>query len=156
MLLGITNLILGILTILGQIFFLIYLAYFLITPAKTNNFSQQGIKFAFIVALVASSGSLFYSNIIGFAPCDLCWLAVIKKDTKIIDYSLFLTFIGAAISLYHNYIYYISSSISVCGINGISCTIRYVLEFGYITIPIMALTAFLIIIILLINQKKYE
>lgn len=171
MLLQSVNLILGSLTLIGQIFLFIYLVYLLFFARHKNNYiSSLGIKFSFIVALIATLGSLFYSQIISFTPCDLCWfqrifmypqvillgLAMIKKDNKIIDYSLALAIIGALISLYHNYISYTASSLLICGVNRVSCTIRYVFEFDYITLPLMSLTAFLIIIILLISQKKKD
>lgn len=172
--LQIVNFILGGLTIIGQIFFFLYLINLLFFRQKDNLisrfFSTRGISFSFLIALTATFGSLFYSNIIGFAPCELCWfqrifmypqvfllgLALIKKDTKIIDYSLILAAIGTTISLYHNYIYYLATSASSCGLSAASCTIIYVLEFNYVTIPLMALTAYSLIIIFLISQKKYE
>ncbi|MGA2418221.1 MAG: disulfide bond formation protein B [Candidatus Staskawiczbacteria bacterium] len=128
--------------------------------------AENGIRFSFLVALIAAAGSLFYSNVAGFTPCELCWfqrifmypeviilgLALIKKDAKIIDYALLLAFIGWLISLYHNYIYYQGLSSTVCRI-GESCITPYVTVFGYITIPMMALTAFSLIIVLLLCQK---
>ena len=171
MLLQSVNLVLGILTVIGLIFSLVYLVYLLFfSSGKPNYFSSRGILFSFIIALIATLGSLFYSKVAGFAPCELCWLqrifmypqvillglAMIKKDVKIIDYCLSLAVIGAIISLYHNYVYYAASSLSVCGVTSISCTIRYVWEFGFVTIPLMALTAFLMIILLLIGQNNIK
>src|SRR3989344_6942904 len=63
--------------------------------------SQRGLLLAFIISLLATSGSLFYSQIAGFEPCQLCWfqrifmypqtillfMALLKRDKKIIDYS---------------------------------------------------------------------
>jgi disulfide bond formation protein DsbB len=131
-------------------------------------FANNGIKFAFIVALIATCGSLFYSNYAGFEPCVLCWLqrifmypevillglAIIKRDNKIIDYNLALSLIGLVISIYHNNLVIKGLHSTICTISE-PCTINYVLEYGYITIPMMALTAFSLISILLIFKKYY-
>ncbi len=61
--------------------------------------------------------------------------------------------IGALFAAYHNYMYYWNSGLDAfCQLGGmqVSCVKRYVFEFGYVTIPMMALTAFALIIMLLI------
>jgi disulfide bond formation protein DsbB len=136
------------------------------------KFIESGLLWAFLVSLVATMGSLFYSQIAKFTPCELCWfqrifmypqvvilgLALIKKERQIIDYSLALTGVGALISIYHNYIFYGGVPVTSCGITSAaaSCTQKYIVEFGYITIPMMALTAFLSIIFILTSQKMQE
>ncbi len=140
-------------------------------------FYSNGLRLAFLVSLVATLGSLFYSEVAGFEPCKLCWfqrifmyplavllgLALIKRDEQFTFYPIWLAVIGAVISIYHNSIYngiLIESSQSVLQCqpfgSGVSCAKNYVLEFGYITIPMMALTAFLLIILLLTTQRYYN
>jgi disulfide bond formation protein DsbB len=182
MLIQTVNKILSVLTIGSQIFiFLGFIQYLffrkLIGNPLIRSFSKNGLFFALIIAVVATAGSLFYSEIAGFEPCKLCWfqrifmyplvillgLACIKKDLKFTLYPSALAGIGASISLYHNFIYSGiitdgNSSIFQCqpfGL-GVSCAKNYVLEFGYITIPLMALTAFLLIILLLNAQRIYN
>lgn len=133
---------------------------------------KHGILLAFSVAFVSTAASLFYSQIVGFAPCDLCWFqrifmypevillgaAMMKKDYQIVDYALPLAIIGFFISLYHNYMYYYNNGLSVfCNLGGsqVSCIKRYVFEFGYVTIPMMALTGFALVIGFLLLQKVY-
>ena len=163
------NNLLALSVIASQIFIVLAIIY-IVLPYKKNRlsdfFSKNGIKFAFIVALIATVGSLFYSNYAGFEPCVLCWfqrifmypevillgLALIKKDDKIIDYSLTLSVAGFVISIYHNYIVFKGLHSVVCTISE-PCTINYVLEYGYITIPMMALTAFLLIILSLTFRR---
>ena len=169
MVLDFVNKILALGAIGSQIFIVLIIAYFLFYRKnhKINNFFvKNGVYFAFFVALVAMMGSLFYSNIAGFVPCPLCWfqrifmypevivlgLALLKKDEKIIDYSLALSAAGWIISAYHNYIYFKGLHSLVCT-SAESCTTTYFLEYGYITISMMALTAFSLIILLLINKK---
>jgi len=149
-------------------FFIIY-SFFVHKKNKVSEFfAENGLMFAFIVALVATLGSLFYSNYVGFVPCTLCWfqrifmypevvllgLAIIKKKEEIIDYSLTLSILGFVISIYHNFIYFKGLHSTVCT-SAESCITPYVSEFGYITIPMMALTAFALIILLLIIKKYY-
>jgi disulfide bond formation protein DsbB len=164
------NIILGLLVLLSQIAFVMGLAYYFFFrqkyPAILEYFSKNGILFSFIVALISTLGSLFYSNIAGFTPCSLCWfqrifmypevfllgLALYKKEKAIIDYSLLLSAVGWLISAYHNYTFYKHIASTFCQI-GEDCTIKYVVEFGYITIPMMALTGFTLIIALLWTQR---
>lgn len=164
-------------TVLAQIFLVVSVVYWLglrkSYPAPGAIIGKHGLAFAFWITLAASAGSLFYSQIIGFAPCELCWfqrifmyplvvvlaVALAKKDRQITDTVLYLAVFGTVISLYHNYIYYFNNGLNVfcvLGGTGVSCVKRYVFEFGYITIPLMALTAFLVIIVLVIYVKIYE
>ncbi len=154
---------------IAVILVLVSFIFFPKSRLKIINFiGKNGILFAFLVALFSTLASLFYSQIIGFAPCQLCWyqrifmyplvlilfVALVKKDHHVIDYALSLAFVGGTISLYHNYVYFGGKSLS-CGIfaRGASCLQPYVLEFGYVTIPIMALTAFALIIIFLFAER---
>jgi disulfide bond formation protein DsbB len=130
-------------------------------------FGENGLRLAFILAALATAGSLFYSNYAGFAPCPLCWfqrifmypqvlilgLALLKKDNHIIDYSLMLSITGGLISVYHNYIYFLGLHSTICT-SAESCTTPYLTVFGYITIPIMALTVFAAISLILINTRQ--
>jgi len=169
------NKLLAVCTIVFQFFIVLAIIYFLFFrkkyPIVQEYISDNGIKFSFIIALVSTVSSLFYSNVAGFIPCNLCWfqrifmypevfilgLAMIKKfpkgDNKIVDYALFLTIIGWLTSVYGNYIYYKGLSSVVCT-TAESCSTPYVTEFSYVGIPMMALTAFSLIIIFLFFQKN--
>ena len=154
--------------ILGAI---LYVIFFRKTKNVVTEFiGKRGLLLAFIFALISMAGSLFYSNVVGFPPCELCWfqrifmyplvfllgLALIKRESRIADYALLLAIIGGAISLYHNYMYYYNQGLNVfCQLGGmqVSCVKRYVFEFGYVTIPLMALTAFALIIIFLVAHR---
>lgn len=170
------NRVLAFLTFVSHIFLVAGLLFFVFFPKNKTNpffafFGRNGILFAFFVAFFASALSLFYSNIIGFPPCNLCWyqriflypqviilgLACLKKDSAIIDYALVLTFIGGLIAIYHTYIDFGGTSLFPCSASGLaSCTQRYVFEFGYITIPVMSLTSFLLLFFFLFFQKYYQ
>lgn len=166
------NKILALGAIASQIFIVLAIVYMILFRQRnkvTDFFSRNGIKMAFMVSVVAVSGSLFYAGYAGFVPCNLCWfqrifmypevillgLALLKKDEGIVDYVLSLSIVGAVISIYHNYIYFKSLASAFCTISE-PCTVAYVTEFNYITIPMMALTAFLLITLLLIARKYYD
>lgn len=126
----------------------------------------------FIVATVATSGSLFYSEIAKYDPCKLCWfqrifmypqvllfgLALYKKERVIIDYVLSLSLIGFAIAFYHYLLQIDLVPSVVCDVVGysVSCSQRFEMEYGYITIPMMSLTAFFIIAVSMMLLKKYK
>lgn len=126
---------------------------------------------AWIIALVATVGSLFFSEVMQLPPCVLCWyqriamyplvliigIGIISSDNRMKIYALPLCLIGLAISIYHNLLYYglIPDSITPCT-EGISCTSKQIEWLGFITIPLMALTAFISIAVCLILYKRPE
>lgn len=169
----IVNLILSALTVFGQIVIVFLIINLLILRKKKNKFSglvqKKAILLSFIVAITATLGSLFYSEIAGYEPCKLCWLqrifmypqsillgmALLKKDKKIIDYSLVLSCIGFVIAAYQ-YLGQIGVvNLSPCSAIGysVSCSKVFVMTFGFVTIPLMSATAFAMIILLMINKK---
>jgi disulfide bond formation protein DsbB len=124
---------------------------------------------AWVAALVASLGSLFFSEVMKLPPCVLCWYqriamyplvaiigsAIILKDGHLRFYALPLSGSGFLISVYHNLLYYkvISDSIKPCT-SGVSCTAKQIEWLGFITIPLLALTAFFIINVLLLLDSR--
>ncbi len=127
--------------------------------------------FGLIVSFVAMFGSLFYSEIMGFTPCVLCWyqrifmypqafmfaFALWKKDRGIVPYSILLSIIGGMIAAYH-YVFQIGliGGSAICDIVGysVSCSETFFTNLGYITIPMMSLTAFVLLIILGVLTRR--
>lgn len=121
-----------------------------------------------VVALIATGGSLFFSEVMDLPPCVLCWyqrigmyplvvivaVGIVIGDRRWKWYALPLAVIGFAISVYHNLLYYglIPDSITPCT-EGISCTSRKIEWLGFITIPLMALVSFSLVLILLFIYK---
>lgn len=137
-----------------------------------NYFSNNYLLFGFIVSLIATLGSLFYSEIMGYNPCLLCWyqrifmypqvflfgVALWKKDNGIKKYILALSIPGILLSAYHYFEQIGVLASGSCEVIGYSsnCSEFFILNYGYITIPMMALTAFAMIIIFgIINRDKY-
>ena len=135
---------------------------------KRNGLNDILPYAVWIVALVATGGSLFFSEVMELPPCVLCWyqriamyplVAIVAVgigigDTRWKWYALPLTAVGFVISVYHNLLYYglIPESITPCT-EGISCTSRQIEWLGFITIPLMALAAFTIILTLLLTFR---
>lgn len=127
--------------------------------------------FAWLISLVATLGSLYFSEILHFPPCTLCWYqriaiypvplllgyAILRHDSNIANYLLLLLVPGWVISLYHNLLYYhlIADTYSPCS-TGISCTTQFIQYFGFITIPLLSFLATTAIIINILVAKHYE
>ncbi|MBO1002945.1 disulfide oxidoreductase [Pseudogracilibacillus auburnensis] len=110
--------------------------------------------------LLATFGSLFYSEIMGYLPCDLCWIqrilmyplviiygvALVKKNVEIALPGLILSGIGMLFSAYHYGLQKfppLSDAGGFC--TNIPCNLQYVNYFGFITIPFLAGVAFIVV-----------
>ena len=131
---------------------------------------RRAILFAFLAALAGLLGSLFYSNVAGFAPCELCWwqriflypqvilllVALVRNDAHIRIYAAILSGIGLAVSLYHTFIQFGGPAIVPCSASGPSCTHLYFLYYGYVTVPTMSLTIFAAILFALLTPHPRQ
>ncbi len=136
----------------------------------THFVGKHALVFGFLVSLAAVVGSLFYSELVGFEPCILCWwqrvflypmvvffaLALWKRDRGVFLYSSVLALLAGVIALYHSYVYMGGSSILPCTALGGACSKIYVLEFGYVTIPSMSLTIVLYLLLLAWTNRLYH
>jgi len=136
-----------------------------------NKISVETLHYAILLqAGIAMAGSLFFSEVMDLPPCVLCWyqriamypivilvaLGIVRNDRKTYISVLALAIPGLAISIYHNLLYWkiLPESIAPCML-GVSCTTKFFEWFGFITIPFMALVAFIIInVIAFISLKK--
>jgi disulfide bond formation protein DsbB len=118
---------------------------------------------AWLIAAVAMAGSLYFSENAKFVPCKLCWfqriamyplallllIAAIRRDEGIRRYAIPLASVGAAISAYHYLIEWRPSlSSGTCEITA-PCTVPWFRQFGFVSLPLMALCGFAAIISLL-------
>ncbi len=117
-----------------------------------------------LVATVSAMGSLFFSYVMGFAPCVLCWyqriflfplviilaVGLFPFDRGVVKYALPLAIVGWLTAAYHNLLYagIIPESIQPCS-KGVSCTEEYIDLFGFMSIPMLSLLSFTVIITLL-------
>jgi disulfide bond formation protein DsbB len=123
----------------------------------------NAVGMAFWIALLATMGSLYFSEVAHFEPCKLCWyqriamyplvvllgIAAVRRDDGIRLYAGALAAIGAVIATYHLALEWIPAlDTGACGA-GPACTIIWFRVFGFISLPMLALIAFLFIITLL-------
>ncbi len=115
---------------------------------------------AWIVALASSLAVLYIGEVLGQAPCNLCWfqrafmfpLAVILglglwwQDDRVGRYGVALALGGAAIALWHLGLYtgFLPERIQPCTATGPSCTGDNQVFLG-VPIPLFALIAFALI-----------
>jgi len=130
------------------------------------------IFICWLVAGVSMAGSLFFSQVMEFPPCVLCWyqriamyplvlifgVGLFSKNKETFLFSFPLALSGWLIALYHNLLHYeiVPETASPC-LEGVSCSTVYINWFGFITIPMLSFIAFSIIIITLLKlRKNYE
>lgn len=127
--------------------------------------------FAWATTLVATAGSLFFSEVMELLPCLLCWyqriamyplvliiaIGILLRDKRMKIYALPFSMIGLLISIYHNLLYYgfIPQEITPCT-QGVPCNAVQIEWLGFITIPLMGLAAFIVITACLIFYRQEE
>ena len=120
---------------------------------------------AWMVALLATAGSLFFSYVMEFAPCVLCWyqriflfplVVVLARglfpfDRGAVRYGLPLALLGWLVAAYHNLVYagVVPESLQPCA-KGVSCSETQIEWFGFLSIPLLSVLAFTLISLLLI------
>ena len=133
------------------------------------NSTSTFVFISFIVASIATLGSLFFSEIMEFIPCSMCWyqrifmyplvviflVNMLYPDDKIVKYAMPVALVGWAFSVYHNLLMFeiIPESIVPC-VQGVPCSTLYINWLGFITIPLLSLVSYSIIIVLLLIIKK--
>jgi disulfide bond formation protein DsbB len=131
--------------------------------AAVHQIAPQALGLAAVVALVSTLGSLYLSEVANFPPCRLCWfqrvamyplvvvlgVGAVRRDAGARLPAAILAGIGACTSVWHLLVerYPTLESGSCDPVN--PCSIKWVEEFGYLTIPAMALSGFALILVLL-------
>ena len=139
------------------------------SSSKLDSSSSTFVFLAFLVSLIATFGSLFFSEIMNFIPCSLCWYQrifmyplvflfaknLLFPDDKIFKYTFPLVLVGWGISIYHNLLMFkiIPEKLSPC-VQGVPCSVDYINWLGFITIPLLSFFAYTIVLILLIILKR--
>jgi disulfide bond formation protein DsbB len=118
---------------------------------------------AWLIAAVAMAGSLYFSESANLVPCKLCWfqriamyplalvllIAAIRRDEGVARYTVPVALVGATISSYHYLIEWRPSlGGGSCDITA-PCNVPWFRQFGFVSLPLMALTGFLAIVSLL-------
>jgi disulfide bond formation protein DsbB len=143
-------------------------AFGLRTPLRFACKTLHGYELwlTFLVATLATGGSLFFSEVANFIPCELCWyqrfcmyplaplmLVVAAMDARrAAGWLLPVPIVGAGISIYHLLIENgLAPQPEACLFSAPGgCALKWINEFGYVTIPTLALTAFVLVFALLL------
>ena|SRR5688572_2250022 len=126
-------------------------------PTQTNAERDWNLLFAcWLIASGSALGSLFFSHVMGFEPCVLCWyqrialfplvlilpMGLFPLDAAAAKFALPLAVAGLLTAVYHNLLYagLIPKSIQPCA-QGVPCTEKYIEFFGFVSIPLLSLLA---------------
>jgi len=136
---------------------------------KTTNSNWTILFICWLIASISTLGSLFFSEIMNFSPCVLCWyqriclfplvlillIGLFSFDKSVVKFALPLAITGWFIAFYHNLLYsgIIPESIQPCS-QGVSCIEDYISLFGIFTIPMLSIIAFSTIVVLLFILKR--
>ncbi len=126
----------------------------------SRDASRVGLWLAFVIALIATTGSLFLSEVAHFVPCELCWfqriamyplvllaLPAFFADRRAAGYFLPLPIVGLGVSIWHILVERgVVEEATSCRVSAPGgCGLKWIEEFGYVTIPTLAATAFVLI-----------
>ncbi|TVY01983.1 disulfide oxidoreductase [Cohnella terricola] len=137
---------------------------------KSSNRKNPWLFNAWAVSVVATLGSLYLSEYLHFTPCSLCWfqrifmypltillgIASARDRIDIVPYAIPLAVVGGGFSAYHILLQEMphDSFSSSCGPT--SCMEDVLNAFGFLTVPMLALTAFAMIVFSLIRAKQTD
>lgn len=162
-----------ILSLLGLAFLFFYFLYYRKKGESLGLLSflnANFVLFSFLISLFAVIISLFYSEIVGYEPCSLCWfqrvfiyptaiisgIALWKKKDNIADYVLGLSAFGAVFAAYNHLIQVGFMPSVFCTASAVSCAKRYIFEFGFVTMPLMSFVLFAFLIALAFFKKNFQ
>jgi disulfide bond formation protein DsbB len=136
---------------------------------KRSNSLNQLLLVSWVTSLIAMGGSLYFSEVMHFIPCTLCWyqrilmypltlllgIATYEGNGKIKKYVLPMSITGMMVSGYHYALQNLPSlqNAEMCRY-GVPCSGKYIDWFGFMTIPLLAFTAFTLITVCLLLMKK--
>ncbi len=141
------------------------------TAAELSGLVRRfGLWLGLILSLCSVGVSLYYSDVLGFLPCGLCWLiricsyplvilfavALYKKDTRVADYVIALSGVGLLIGLYQHYLQLGGADVLPCPATGPGpdCAARILSEFGHVTFPWVAVAMFAFIIATMLHIRR--
>ena len=163
------SLLISVVTLLIALALVLAIIYYFYTPNILAPIARHSSLILRILFIGATLGSFYYSDVLGFTPCLLCWYqrififgiaflaltADITKNRLLRTQVIFFASIGGAIALFHNILNWFPTGITVCGTSGVSCNILYVNTFGFMTIPLMSLITLIAGLLLALLAKRY-
>lgn len=153
-------------TLIGQIISVILLGILIFSKNKSvkkinKTIVDNYVSLVLIVSTVATVASLGFSLLLNFAPCQFCWyqrilmypqaliafVALMTNDLKVKKFFIPLSLIGIALATYHTLMQIFPDALE-CNDEVAKCSAKEFAEYGYITIPVMSLTAFVMILLI--------
>jgi disulfide bond formation protein DsbB len=140
---------------------------------KRNNLlsilARNYLYLGLLLSTIALAGSLIFSEVLKFIPCELCWyqrilmypqvvlfgVAVWKNDKNVTQYILPLSIIGLAVAVYH-YLLQLNPTILPCTDEIANCALREFNLLGFITIPFLSILGFGAVVMLTLIARKYN
>ncbi|MBD3319394.1 disulfide bond formation protein B [Candidatus Woesearchaeota archaeon] len=162
-------------TLFAHVVLALFLIVWFIAPKKfsgsilARSFKENALNLAFFIALGGTLGSLFFSTILHYEPCWLCWwqriflfplvfvlgIGMLKEIKSTSLFGLPLAIVGAIIAAYHTVLQNLpAAEIVPCTLGAVDCATPYATHFGYISIPVMSLTAFVLILFFLVVEYR--
>jgi disulfide bond formation protein DsbB len=174
----------AVLALIADAIVLLTLVFFLISRGSMSARERWGyfrdaitpfaLQIAWIVAVLATFGSLFLQYVEHFDPCDFCWfqricmyplslllgIAAFRGEIGAAKrYFIGLSAVGAVIAIYHYQLEHVPHETSVCG-GAVPCNVAVINIFGFISVPFLSMAAFLLITTLLLvargRDDEYE
>lgn len=133
-----------------------------------DGIRHSSLWLAFVVAASATAGSLYFSEVANYVPCQLCWyqricmypltgilfVAALRKDFSARWYCLPILVTGMGISAYHYFIEWKPAfGDGTCSV-GPSCTDIWFRRMGFVTLAFMALCGFIAVFALLFTHPR--
>ncbi len=128
-----------------------------------RRIGHDSLRLAWLVAAIAMAGSLYLSEVRHFTPCPLCWyqriamyplvvvlgVAMVRRDHGARWYAILLALVGLAIGAYHYQLERFPDQDAIACTSSVPCTTIWFEQLGYITIPMMAMSAFALVVVIL-------
>ena len=128
-----------------------------------EDIGRNAVWLAFAVAAGTMLGSLYLSEVMHFVPCPLCWyqricmyplsvallVGALRRDRNVYAYVLPPAFVGMAFAIYHTQLQAFPAQTGRFCTGAELCKVRYIWEFGFVSIPFMSLSAFTFIIVMM-------
>tara|TARA_B100000029_G_scaffold508367_1_gene595067 strand:- start:8886 stop:9410 length:525 start_codon:yes stop_codon:yes gene_type:complete len=139
-------------------------------PTRLKTFLHQHAQIlTLVIAISATVGSLYYSEIANFVPCDYCWYqriamypitilittSLLTKKSLNSIFLITLAILGLLISVYHYQLQIFPEQVNFCS-TVVPCQSKWVEEFGFVTIPFMSASAFLAIFLLQFTKTRLD
>jgi disulfide bond formation protein DsbB len=171
----------AVLALIADVMVLVILVFFLVSRGSLSARQRWGnfrdsvtpyaLQIAWIVAVLATFGSLFLQYEEGLQPCTFCWfqricmyplslllgIAAFRGDMRVAKrYFVWLSAVGAVLAIYHYQLEHIPNEFSVCSLTPgeVPCNVAVINIFGFISVPFLSMAAFLLITTLILVARR--